>query len=220
MSKRKRGVVAEVGINDADYAVTLYDKETGKRIWRCPFYTKWSNMLCRCYNEKYQSMQPTYKDKSVCNEWKLFSNFKKWMSDHQWENMELDKDILIRGNKEYGPDTCAFIPRALNNLLSGNISYSDKLPLGVTLSSSSSRKLKPFRMQAQVFDTGRKKSTWCTTAEGAHKAWQLEKAVQIESAVHWYATQPCFRTDVAEALITRVWQLRLDYSMGVETIEL
>lgn len=53
--------------------------------------------------------------------------------------------------------------------------------------------------------------------ELAHKAWQWEKALQIELAIAWYATQPYFRTDVAEALTQRVWKLRLEHKQDLET---
>ena len=56
-----------------------------------------------------------------------------------------------------------------------------------------------------------------TSKEVAHQAWQWEKANQIEVMVAWYAQEPYFRTDVADALTQRVWMLRLDHSLEIET---
>jgi hypothetical protein len=55
------------------------------------------------------------------------------------------------------------------------------------------------------------------TVQDAHKAWQEARATQIEVVVAKYATQSCFRADVAEALTQRVWKLRLDAINNEET---
>ena len=48
---------------------------------------------------------------SVCEEWKHFSNFKKWFDENYIEGFDIDKDILIKGNKVYSPEACSFVPR-------------------------------------------------------------------------------------------------------------
>lgn len=94
-----------VGINDTDYVFETKD------------YKIWRNMLERCYCEKTQQKFPTYKGCTVCEEWHLFSNFKKWFHDNYIEGWELDKDIMIIDNKVYSPDTCCFVPREINSFL-------------------------------------------------------------------------------------------------------
>lgn len=41
--------------------------------------------------------------------------------DENWkphmEGWHLDKDILLKGNKVYSPETCAFVPAKINSLL-------------------------------------------------------------------------------------------------------
>ncbi len=117
------------GINDADYVV----KPTinGKQV-RCPFYVKWQNMLRRAYDPKYHQRYPTYIGTTVCNEWLYFSNFKSWMAKQDWEGKELDKDILIPDNKHYSPETCVFVSRAVNLLLTDHGAARGKYPQGVT----------------------------------------------------------------------------------------
>lgn len=79
-------------------------------------YDKWSGILRRCYDKKH----PTYKDATVCEEWKCFQVFAEWYEEnYKPETMEgwhLDKDILVKGNKTYSPETCCFVPQEINSL--------------------------------------------------------------------------------------------------------
>ena len=117
--RKRNKLVFGVGINDADYNVYRYDYLNGKRIrvWVCPFYQTWKSMLKRCYSEKYHQEYPTYKGCSVCDEWLIFSNFKRWMEQQDWEGKQLDKDLLIEGNKIYSPDTCIFVDHKINSFV-------------------------------------------------------------------------------------------------------
>ena len=83
-------------------------------------YNTWRGMLERCYGEKYQKKFPTYIDCSVCDEWKSYENFERWYNLNYYEveneKMQLDKDILFKGNKIYSPNTCVFVPQRINKL--------------------------------------------------------------------------------------------------------
>lgn len=106
-----------VGINDADYPVTT--NKDGKSV-SCPFFSKWSWMLYRCYDPVTLNNNPRYRGCFVCDEWLTFSNFKKWMEAQEWEGMELDKDIIIEGNKTYCPEACAFVHLRTNRFFVPN----------------------------------------------------------------------------------------------------
>ena len=69
---------------------------------------------------------------TVVKEWLSLSNFKVWMEGQIWEGNQLDKDLLIDGNKEYGPDSCVFIPRYVNVIFTDARFARGELPLGVT----------------------------------------------------------------------------------------
>lgn len=89
-------------------------KENGKHTKQ---YSLWSHMLLRCYgNRVYKS----YKDVTVCEEWHNFQNFGDWVNkNYNTETMlgwELDKDILVKGNKVYSPETCCFVPLEINKI--------------------------------------------------------------------------------------------------------
>ena len=130
VSLSKRKLVYGIGINDATYQVspTINNKKV-----RCKYYITWKSMLRRCYDQTYHDKQATYKDCIVCEDWKIFSNFKAWMITQDWQENSLDKDLLIYGNKLYSPETCVFVSQRLNTLLINNKEKRGNLLLGVTL---------------------------------------------------------------------------------------
>jgi hypothetical protein len=124
-SKSNRRLVCGVGVNDADYNVSV--QAEGKTV-HCPYYRKWRQMLRRCYSGE----QSAYNDCYVCPEWLLFSNFKKWMELRDWNGNELDKDLLVYGNKVYSPDTCLFISAKINTSINESKSRRGRCMLGVS----------------------------------------------------------------------------------------
>ena len=132
-SRTRNKLVRGVGVNDADYQTSISEMIDGrqKRIWRCKLCRVWEGMLDRCYSEKYQAKQPTYVGCEVVEEWLNFSVFRNWMVTQPWEGNELDKDILIPGNKVYGPDTCVFVPCGLNLFMTDRGSLRGEFPIGV-----------------------------------------------------------------------------------------
>lgn len=94
-------------------------------------YHTWHGMLERCYGEKYQKKFPTYIGCSVCDEWKSYENFEQWYGINYYEVkdecMQLDKDIILKGNKIYSPETCVFVPQRINKLFT----KTDKLRNGL-----------------------------------------------------------------------------------------
>lgn len=99
-------------------------------------YKTWQSMLQRCYDNKLHDRLLTYKDCIVCDEWHNFQNFAKWYEENYYkvdgERMALDKDILIKGNKVYSPDTCIFVPNKINLLFTKTNKNRGNLPIGVS----------------------------------------------------------------------------------------
>lgn len=86
-----------------------------------PAYMKWMAMLGRCYSPCQQERDPCYHGVTVCEEWKLFSNFYAWLKTwDNWENLELDKDVI--GGRVYSPDTCLLVSGNLNKFLAYRVS--------------------------------------------------------------------------------------------------
>lgn len=98
-------------------------------------YEKWSKMIQRCYDPYYLNKRPTYINCYVCNEWLCFQNFAKWYDENEYkcmnEEMHLDKDILIKGNKIYSPETCVLVPKRINSLFTKRKKCRGEYPIGV-----------------------------------------------------------------------------------------
>lgn len=101
---------------------------------RLPEYRLWKSVLNRCYganNKKY----PCYRGVTMCDQWHNFQNFAKWYNENYYEVegeiMNLDKDILIKNNKVYSPDTCIFVPKRINILFVKNKQHRNGTYIGV-----------------------------------------------------------------------------------------
>lgn len=115
--------VYDIGVNDWSGKVRI----NGKLI---PEYTLWRSMLQRCKQ---------FKDSGVyCHgDWTSMTlfissvggieNYDKAIND----NWQLDKDILIKGNKFYSEETCCFVPREINLLLTKRQKCRGDFPIGV-----------------------------------------------------------------------------------------
>lgn len=106
--EKSKKIVRGVGINDYPYPI----KVNGENIQS---YHIWQEMLSRCYKND----SKTHSSCSVCDEWLYFSKFKEWFDEHYVEGWHLDKDILVKGNKVYSPQTCCFVPPVLNVIVKG-----------------------------------------------------------------------------------------------------
>ena len=124
----KNRLVKGVGVNDANYVVGTFIN--GIR-WRCPYYQTWCQMLDRCYSPLCHEGHPTYIGCSVVPEWLYFMTFRAWMETQNWEGLQLDKDILVPGNKVYGPSTCVFVGRDVNMFMIDRANSDRELPQGV-----------------------------------------------------------------------------------------
>ena len=100
-------------------------------------YKTWHHMLRRCYDEKFHEKYPTYKDCEVYEEWHNFQKYGKWFSDNYYEidneTMCLDKDILVKHNKIYSPETCVFVPETINLLFTKCDKARGESVIGATL---------------------------------------------------------------------------------------
>ena len=103
------------------YGVGYYGNALPKRS--CPkterAYNVWIKMISRCYNV--ESIQfKDYSDCSVSENFASFEYFSTWYLSQigsDKNNWQLDKDLLIKGNRLYSEDTCCLVPPEINTLL-------------------------------------------------------------------------------------------------------
>lgn len=199
--KMLKPTVYGVGINDADYEVTRYEYVTvdGKRkqklVWVCTYYRVWRSMLERCYSSKHQERFPTYKGCSVSEDWKYFSVFKAWMECQDFEGKQLDKDLLVEGNKVYSDKTCVFVTKSVNMFTIDKSNARGEWLIGVCWHVASGK----FASRCSNPFTKKQEHLGCFTCElEAHQAWLKRK---LELAHLLAAEQKDER--VAKALVER-----------------
>lgn len=188
-------LVFGVGINDADYITNKATRVNGRLVkeWQCPIHQTWSSILRRCYSLYLHKRLPTYVGCEIHPDWVSFMGFRDWMLSQDWEGKHLDKDLIFRGNKLYGPDTCVFLSQSLNNFTTARAGCRGKYLIGVckTRSAFLAQCRNPFTRR------GERLGKFPTEME-AHLAWQAKK--------HEHALKLAeFITDsrVKRALLTR-----------------
>ena len=102
-------------------------------------HIRWQGILRRCYGNSKKCR--TYRECYVCDEWLTFSKFKEWFDKNYIDGWEIDKDILVKGNKVYSPDTCCFVPREINIFFTSKRKKADGNHRGIYKSNSKYRAL-------------------------------------------------------------------------------
>lgn len=166
-----------VGINDGKYPMFIGGKNN-------KVSTRWRNMISRCYSVDRHKVQPTYADCTVSENFKSYSYFYEWHNDQacsNLDNFDLDKDILIKGNKIYSEDTCVFIPSDVNALLTSRHRFRGEFPLGVHFH----KPLRKFR--AQINKKGKRFHIgYFNTPDEAFIAYKIEKEKYIKEVANEY----------------------------------
>ena len=196
IGKIKYGVrrpICGVGINDADYSITY-----------CPYYKKWRSIIQKCYGYN------TKKNKGyvVCDEWIIFSNFKKWMEVQDWENKQLDKNILSPNNKIYSPEYCIFVDFKTANLINLGKKKKYNFPIGISYNK------KDGRYQCSCNTSEKTNFGYYKTAIEAHKYWQLSKSKYILEVADKQND-----VKVKNALVRISNNIMEDYKNNIETKE-
>lgn len=98
------------------------DKERARSAWK--------GIHRRCYYKRPETI--SYLGCSVHEDWHNFENFYSWWQKQYKEvDWQIDKDILLKGNKVYSEATCCLVPRQINMLFTKTNGIRGKLPIGV-----------------------------------------------------------------------------------------
>lgn len=167
-------------------------------------YLEWRNMLQRCYSESWKKKHPCYVGCSVCNEWLSLGNFKEWFDTNYISGYQLDKDILVKGNKVYSPETCCFVPQEINKLTTNMKSRRGKYPQGVSYQSKGNWA----RYYANISINSKWLNLGCyTTPEEAFQAYKSAKEQYVKEIATKY---------FQEGKIThRVYQALMEYQVEI-----
>ena len=138
-------------------------------------YSMWLHMHLRV------GQHSNYLDCSIHDDWYLYSNFKNWVLAHDvWRDLALDKDLLVVGNKMYGPDTCCLIPQWLNKFIVERKGVSGKLT-GAFFVKRLANGPRPYQAKYVVPDHTKKNYQqqkhigYFATELEAHTAWKAAK---------------------------------------------
>lgn len=170
----------------------IYLSKVGGKVTK--IYHTWNSMLGRCYSSKCQEKQPTYIGCSVDERWHNFQVFAEWFENNYKEGFELDKDILIRDNKVYSPETCCFIPKEINTLLLKRQNGRGNLPLGVSYHKKNNTFIAELSIRGNSMYLGSFK-----TKEEAFEAYKIAKESHIKKIADKFIL--CITTRVYQALI-------------------
>lgn len=159
-------------------------------------YSTWTGMLERCYSSKHHERFPTYVGCSADARFHHFQDFMKWAVRQTGYNIggyQLDKDLLVKGNKVYSPETCAFIPKEINFLL-GKKSRRGDYCIGVSLFK------RDMNYKAQIVVKGKTHHIgYFDTEEDAFHAYKEAKERNIKDMAEEYKSM--IDTRVYEAML-------------------
>jgi len=132
----------------------------GKYLTTDKWYTFWTGFIQRVHYKKHKSRK-NYENVSISEDWYNYQNFAKWAEENYYEiqnqQMQVDKDILFKGNKQYSSETCVFVPQNINALFTKSDKTRGDLPIGVYQYEGG----KKYRVQCScVTENGTRKNAW------------------------------------------------------------
>ena len=143
----------------------------------------WKNMLKRCYSEVSFKKSPSYEQCLTSETFNDYQQFKTWCNSQLGfgnTGWELDKDILVKGNKIYSEDTCCFVPKEINLLLVKHDKGRGDYLLGVDYH----KNRKQFRARCSDKHLG-----WFNTELEAFRAYKQAKETYIKEVANKWKDQ-------------------------------
>ena len=122
-----------VGILGTKYPSSISGRNTKE-------YNLWKRMLERCYSDVYKKKYPTYEGCEVSDKFKSYTYFYEWCNKQigfDNEGWQLDKDLLVKGNKVYSENTCVLLPQEINKVLTKREASRGEHLIGVSWSDTS-----------------------------------------------------------------------------------
>lgn len=178
-------------------------KYTCDDIW----YNYWRAMIERV-NIKDNKFHRTYADVTIWDDWYNYQNFAEWAESNYYTinnyKMELDKDILVKGNRIYSPDTCVFVPDIINSLLIKADKARGDFPIGVYWHGRDEE----YRAQCSyITDYGQRKNKWLGGYDNPQDAFEAYK-IYKEEYIKKLANK--FKKDIPEKLYNALYNYEVE----------
>ena len=162
------------------------------------WFDVWHDMLKRCYSHKFQINNPTYIGCTVCDEWLIASNFKKFYDENYVTGYELDKDLWIFNNKIYSPETCRFVPIQLNLLFNDSKAKRGDYPIGITKNKDNYYIARINRYGKRYYLGFRK------DVESAYELYRTAKIEYVKEVADNYLTNGIIDTKLYNSILKRL----------------
>jgi hypothetical protein len=170
-------------------------------------YKCWSDMIKRCYKDYNNGRDETYRSCSVSEDWLIYSNFDKWYNENYYKledkTMCLDKDILIKGNKTYGKESCIFVPKDINSMFTKGGKRRGGLPIGVQKRNQHINEFRAEIATGNKADGSRSRLVLCgfNNPEEAFYAYKQAKESYIKQVADEYKSKyPTFPQKLYDAM--------------------
>ena len=170
-----------VGVLGTKYSPSINGVQTKE-------YMLWIHMLQRCYSDGLKKKYQTYEGCEVGDKFKSYEYFYEWCHKQIGfgiEGFELDKDLLIKGNKVYNENVCVFLPQEINTLLTKSTASRGEHLIGVYWSKTN----KAFKAQVRKNKGKQEFLGYFKTELEAFNAYKVAKEYFVKEQAEKYKSQ-------------------------------
>ncbi len=175
-------------------------------------YQKWQCMLRRCFDNKFKERNSTYKDVACCDRWLCFANFLEDLEilkqEYNWsedEKLQLDKDILHKGNKIYSLENCILVPQWINKLFIKRDNDRGDCPIGVRYHKQAKKYEAQCRINGKLTHLG-----LYNTIEQAFNAYKIAKENEIKRIAYDCVSKGFMTKD------SRLYNVMISYQIEID----
>lgn len=171
-------------------------------------YECWYQMIRRCRSAGEKLRNPTYQNVSCCDEWLNYDTFYDWLIGQsnylKWKEgqFDLDKDILVKGNKIYSPSTCTLVPKGINYLFIKSDARRGDLPIGVSYVKKHNKYLAHISCRNKGISIG-----LYNTPKEAFQAYKKYKEEYIKEMAEKYYTDQDITFECYQAMINYIVEI-------------
>lgn len=141
-------------------------------------YQLWDSMLARCQTKMQRTVsRQSYKGCTIHKDFIHFQDFAEWCQSQigfDESGWQLDKDILVPGNKVYGPDTCCFVPNSINTMMTIKQEKATPYPPGVCLYKPTGKFKSAIGIEGKTKNLG-----YYDTPDEAYAVYKVAKLIEI-----------------------------------------